>query len=166
MNTGSCLSVCFNRAWSFICRFVTHPATLCCSKEKKNITFKNYCLFMYQIMYSVCIPNELSLKRWSPTCIINFNPLSSYIQFNLMGHNSFSSNMYCIFPRKCSLLRKVVVKLTRTFYIIKIQHDATQIKFYSIEHLDLPSFWGLWLLRVTSISYILTISPLNHTLTL
>ena len=57
-----------------------------------------------------------------------------------MGHNSFSSNMYCIFPRKCSLLRKVVVKLTRTFYIVKIQHDATQIKFYSIEHLDLPSF--------------------------
>ena len=63
VNTGSCLSVCFNRAWSFICRFVTHPATLCCSKEKKNITFKNYFLFMYQIMYSVCIPNELSLKR-------------------------------------------------------------------------------------------------------
>ena len=57
-----------------------------------------------------------------------------------MGHNSFSSNMYCIFLRKCPLLRKVVVKLTKTFYIIKIQHDATQIKFYSIEHLDLPSF--------------------------
>lgn len=75
VNTGSCLSVCFNRTWGFICRFVSHPATLCFSKEKKNITFKNYCLFMYQIMYSVCIPNELSLKRWSPTCIINFNPL-------------------------------------------------------------------------------------------
>ena len=85
VNTGSCLSVCFNRAWSFICRFVTHPATLCCSKEKKNITFKNYFLFMYQIMYSVCIPNELSLKRWSPTCIINFNPLRvSFIIYTVL----------------------------------------------------------------------------------
>ena len=57
-----------------------------------------------------------------------------------MGHNSFSSYIYCIFPRKSSLLRKVVIKLTKTFYIIKIQHDATQFKFYPIEHLGLPSF--------------------------
>ena len=169
MNTGSCLSVCFNRAWSFICRFVTHPATLCCSKEKKNITFKNYCLFMYQIMYSVCIPNELSLKRWSPTCIINFNPLRvSFIIYTvLIDGTQFILKLHILyFPRKSSLLRKVVIKLTKTFYIIKIQHDATQFKFYSIEHLGLPSFWSLWLLRVTSISYILTMSPLNHTLTL
>lgn len=55
------------------------------AKKKKNITFKNYCLFMYQIMYSVCIPNELSLKRWSPTCIINFNPLRvSFIMYTVL----------------------------------------------------------------------------------
>ena len=55
------------------------------AKKKKNITFKNYCLFMYQMMYSVCIPNELSLKRWSPTCIINFNPLRvSFIIYTVL----------------------------------------------------------------------------------